>query len=35
MYDKGFELVEMNRMEEEIGREDIGTYVFKRYKNVE
>jgi hypothetical protein len=32
MYDKGFELVEMNRMEEEIGREDIGTYVFKRYK---
>lgn len=32
MYDKGFECVEMNRMEEELGREDIGTYVFKRVK---
>lgn len=26
----GFQLVEKNRMEEEIGREDVGTYVFVR-----
>jgi hypothetical protein len=26
----GFELVEFNRMESDIGREDIGTFVFKR-----
>lgn len=28
----GFEVQEMNRMETEIGREDIGTFVFKRYE---
>jgi hypothetical protein len=26
----GFEVVESNRMESDIGREDIGTFVFKR-----
>jgi hypothetical protein len=29
-YGQGFNLVESNRMEEEVGREDIGTYVFRR-----
>tara|TARA_Y100000310_G_scaffold340319_1_gene435663 strand:+ start:945 stop:1640 length:696 start_codon:yes stop_codon:yes gene_type:complete len=30
MDEMGFQLVEFNRMEEELGREDIGTFVFRR-----